>query len=738
MAENFRFKRISELPAADSVDTSDILLVLKKTDTGYTTERVPASLVENYVTEENVVDRARSVNFQESDKINNRKESAIFLRNCTFGPTIQEIDDLVATGSKREWIAEQIESSYDNSEYSEWDGTGDAPVLKTGWFGKVALHFKMPDDYTSGNFSVNLPGYYNTRASILSAFIRNNPPVGDIGSLDGNTRKEPRKSLLCKVVWALNKLIPVSVPGGGFPEETDTYPIVDWHGVLARHAFGNYADLLEEVAYNLSMARMLTHLRNQKSDDSGRQPDENFGREIMQLFSIGLYALNNDGTYKLDENGSRIETYDQFDILESSKVFTGLTRWDRPDAEYYNVASDSTMRGGGVTLAGIGRTNFLSEQTIYGIKKPARYIKKGVTYRIYSTGTTDFTKFGAANSSVGTEFTATSNGDRRAGTGEVEEKRVYPIGVVPRLKHFVPWYEDGEKNFPNLKIVIPAGTDPETNIRMMVEGLVNHPNCAPNICKNLIKLTVTSNPSPEYVARVTSVFRNNGKGVTGDMASVWTAIFTDPEANLDIRSSDTKGRVIDGFEAFCKYIRCLNGSSRYTGTQENAQVYIDGTNINPAVGYINDYENLRLGAWPYSSPSVFSYYGLDYSISPGVDWGILIPEIGSLPSNTLMNAIGALDDMINNGDPIDWRTNPSNLTRVYTPDFTETIGDLSDIDNVVNVLNLTLCGGTLGQQKIKIMKDAMSAMNSSTQNEKDDRVCVALQFIIRSPEFWVQ
>jgi hypothetical protein len=738
MAENFRFKRISELPAADSVNTSDILLVLKKTDTGYTTGKVPTSLMENYVTEATVVDRARSVNFQESDKINNRKEAAIFLRNCTLGPTIQEIDALVASGSKREWIEEQIESSYDDSEYSEWNGNGDAPILKPGWFSKVALHFKMPDDYIYGNFSVNLPGSYNTRASILSAFIRNNPPIGDIGSLTNNTRKEPRKSLLCKVVWALNKLIPVSVPGGGFPSETDTYPIVDWHGVLARHAFGNYADLLEEVAYNLSMARMLTHLRNQKSDGSGRQPDENFGREIMQLFSIGLYALNNDGTYKLDENGSKIETYNQDDILESSKVFTGLTRWDRPDAEYYNVAYDGTMRGGGATLEGIGRTAFLQDLTIYGIAKPVTYIKKGITYRIYTVGTTDFTKYGAANSNVGTEFTATIDGDRRAGTGEVEEKRVYPSGVVPRLKHFVPWYEDGEKNLPNVGIVIPAGTDPETNIRMMVEGLVNHSNCAPNICKNLIKLTVTSNPSPEYVARVTSIFRNNGKGVTGDMSSIWAAIFTDPEANLDIRSSETKGRLIDGFEAFCKYIRCLNGSSRYTGTQGDAQVYIDGTNINPAVGYINDYESSRLGAWPYNSPSVFSYYGLDYSISPGIDWGVLIPEAGSLPANTLMNAIGVFNDMINSGDPTVWRSNPSSLGRVYTPDFTETIGDLSDIDNVINVLNLTLCGGTLGQQKIKIMKDAMTAMNSSTQNDLDNRVCMALQLIIRSPEFWVQ
>jgi len=677
-----------------------------------------------------------------TDGIKTEKEAAIFLSNTTLGPSIHEIRNLVEIGSKRKWMLDQIYGSYDGSTYSEWNATGDSLELKTGWFGKVALHFKMPDDYEFSTLNVTYPGNFNTRASLLSAFIRNDPPVGDIGSLDpnSNSRKDSRKSLLCKIVWILNKLIPVSAPGGGFPgNEADTYAIVNWHGVLARHAFGNYADLLEEVAYSFSMALMLTHLRNQRSDETGRQPDENFGREIMQLFSIGLYELNDDGTYKLDNNGDKIETYDQYDILEASKVFTGLTRWDRPDAEYYNISYDATMRGGGVGLEGISRTSFLTDnQIVYGIAKPAIRIKKGKTYRIYSTGNTDFTKFGSSGNTTGLEFIANKDGDYSSGSGEVEEKRIYPLGVIPRLKHFLPWYEDGEKRFPNVGIVIPEGTDPETNIRLMVEGLTNHPNCAPNICKNLIKLAVTSNPSKGYVSRVTSVFRNNGKGVTGDMSAVWIAIFTDPEANLDVNSSETKGRVIDGFEAFCKYTRALGGSSRYTGDDDSAKIYIDGVLQNPAEGYLADNESARLGSWPYSSPSVFSYYGLDYSITPALDWGILLPEIGSLPANILMNAIRALEDMINSGDPIDWRAGPSETGRVYTPSFQSIIGNLEDLDNVINILNLILCRGTLSNQKIEILKNIMESMPSSSQDDLDNRVCLALQLIIRSPEFWVQ
>lgn len=748
MADSYKFKRISELPSAKEITEEDVLLVLKKGDDDkFTTQKVPSSLVENYVSETNAVDRGRSINYAESDKISNQREASLFLRNATLGPTINEINDLVEIGSKREWLLDQIYGSYDNSTYSEWDGTGLAPVLKAGWFAKIALQFKFPADYSDGNFSQVLPGNYHTRLSLISAFIRNNPVSGDLGSLDGNTRKDPRKSLLCKVTWVLNKLIPVSVPGGGFPLETDSYPIVDWYGnVLARHAFGNYADLLEEVSYNVSMSRMLTHLRNQKSDDTGRQPDENYGREIMQLFSIGLYKLNIDGTYALDANGSKIETYDQFDILESSKVFTGLTRWDRPDSEYYTDTSSvrNTMLGGGVSLEGMGRTNFLTEQIIYGIAKPAQYIVKGKTYRIYTAGTTNFVRFGSANNDVGTEFTATVDGNINSGTGTVEEKRIYPEGVVPRLKHYVPWYEDGEKNLPNVGIVIPAGTDPETNIRMLCEGLVNHPNCAPNICKNLIKLTITSNPSPEYVARVASVFRDNGQGVAGDMSAVWIAIFTDPEANLDIRSSETKGRILDGFEAWCKIIRSLDCSSRISidnDTRDREKVYIDGTLQDPAVGIIQDNEQNRLGSWPYNSPSVFSYYGLDYSITPASDWGILVPEIGSLPANILMSALNAISDTINNGDPIDWRTNPSNLAIVYIPSFTNTLGDLEDVDNVINKLDLLLCGGNLGKEKKRILKELMESKAlttpTPTQDELDDRVCVALELIIRSPEYWV-
>ena len=66
---------------------------------------------------------------------------------------------------------------------------------------------------------------------------------------------------------------------------------------------------------------------NLKEDANGRQPDENYAREVMQLFTIGLYELNPDGTPRLDANNQPIETYGQSDITNLARVFTGYD-WD--------------------------------------------------------------------------------------------------------------------------------------------------------------------------------------------------------------------------------------------------------------------------------------------------------------------------------------------------------------------------------------------------------------------------
>lgn len=99
--------------------------------------------------------------------------------------------------------------------------------------------------------------------------------------------------------------------------------IGEYWDILNRNAFGNYRDLLEDITLNPAMGVFLNTRGNRKADpNTGRVPDENYGREVMQLFSIGLFELNEDGTQRL-AGGNPIETYTNDDVTGIAKVFTG-------------------------------------------------------------------------------------------------------------------------------------------------------------------------------------------------------------------------------------------------------------------------------------------------------------------------------------------------------------------------------------------------------------------------------
>lgn len=104
------------------------------------------------------------------------------------------------------------------------------------------------------------------------------------------------------------------------------YSLTSFYDLLLENAFGNFRDLLKDVSLSPAMGHYLSHANNRKANPSrNRFPDQNFAREVMQLFSIGLYELNIDGSVKLDSNGEPIPTYDNDDIGEMAKIFTGLT-----------------------------------------------------------------------------------------------------------------------------------------------------------------------------------------------------------------------------------------------------------------------------------------------------------------------------------------------------------------------------------------------------------------------------
>ncbi|MBA4137909.1 MAG: DUF1800 domain-containing protein [Opitutus sp.] len=150
-----------------------------------------------------------------------------------------------------------------------------------------------------------------------------------------------------RVAYALSQIMVVSdadsnVQNGG--DGSSSY----WD-MLARNALGNFKTLMMDVTQHPIMGRYLSHYKNRKANSAtGTRPDENYAREVMQLFTIGLYQLDASGNYIFDGGGRPLETYTNDNITEFARVFTGFT-----DASTNNTGT------------GTGRTDFPSATQNY-------------------------------------------------------------------------------------------------------------------------------------------------------------------------------------------------------------------------------------------------------------------------------------------------------------------------------------------------------------------------------------
>ncbi|MEM9172224.1 MAG: DUF1800 family protein, partial [Pseudomonadota bacterium] len=127
-----------------------------------------------------------------------------------------------------------------------------------------------------------------------------------------------------RVAFALSQIFVVSDNVDAllvYPDALSTY-----YDLMLTNAFGNFRDLLYDVTTSPAMGLYLSHLNNRRSDPANNIfPDENFAREVMQLFSIGLFELNQDGSVQIGSNGLPLPTYSNADIAEFAKVFTGFS-----------------------------------------------------------------------------------------------------------------------------------------------------------------------------------------------------------------------------------------------------------------------------------------------------------------------------------------------------------------------------------------------------------------------------
>lgn len=122
-----------------------------------------------------------------------------------------------------------------------------------------------------------------------------------------------------RVIYALSEIIVISRNKNVYANE-----LAPWLQILSRNAFGNYKTLLKEITLDATMGKYLDMVNSTKPGPNGAA-NENYPRELMQLFSIGLYQLNQDGSYVLDANGKTIPTYGQNDIRQLALALTGWT-----------------------------------------------------------------------------------------------------------------------------------------------------------------------------------------------------------------------------------------------------------------------------------------------------------------------------------------------------------------------------------------------------------------------------
>ena len=206
-------------------------------------------------------------------------EAFRLLEQGTFGPVLQDIESVAKSGPEA-WINEQM---------------------------------LMPATYLSDGLAQANSQQWN---EYINVWWRHTVKADD--------------QLRQRVAFALSEILVVSADSGLGDEQS---ALANYYDLLLRNAFGNYRDLLEDVTLSPVMGEYLSMKGNRKPDASENiQPDENYAREVLQLFSIGQVLLNNDGTVKLDTDGVPLPAYDQSTIENFARVFTG---WHFANADHF-------------------------------------------------------------------------------------------------------------------------------------------------------------------------------------------------------------------------------------------------------------------------------------------------------------------------------------------------------------------------------------------------------------------
>ena len=214
------------------------------------------------------------------------------LKQGSFGPTPAEIDRVATLGTDA-WLTEQFSaaaSRYTPRAYTPQ--TRPDTCVNDTTLPVTATSYCQRDNYSL--FPTQIEFYKQ--------------------AINGNDQLRQR------VAWALSQFFVISATDVSLP-----YGMGDYQQMLRDNAFSNFRSLLEKVSLHPAMGRFLDMANNRKSTTTGVSPNENYAREILQLFSSGVNLLNDDGTEKKGLDGLPIEAYTQDEIKGFAKVFTGWT-----------------------------------------------------------------------------------------------------------------------------------------------------------------------------------------------------------------------------------------------------------------------------------------------------------------------------------------------------------------------------------------------------------------------------
>jgi uncharacterized protein (DUF1800 family) len=473
-----------------------------------------------------------------------------------------------------------------------------------------------------------------------------------------------------RVSLALSEFFVVSF--GSMEIDWRGYAITAFWDMLNKHAFGNFRQLLEDVTLSPAMGFYLNTRGNKRANSSGRQPDENYAREVMQLFTIGLYELNVDGSIKLDASGKRRETYTSDDVTQLARVFTGYD-FDR-SLHPYDTGNGVQFPGGNYKVW------------------PREYARRPMTIK----------------------------------EADHSPEEVKFLGTT-----------------------IAANTLSARKLKTALDTLFNHPNVGPFFGRQMIQRLVTSDPSPEYVARVASAFNNNGAGVRGDMKAVWTAIILDDEARSSASLSDPFfGKLREPMVRLTQWARTFNAVSK-----AGSWKIFDLSDV-----------SFSLGQSPFHAPSVFNYFRPGY-IPPGTTLassGATAPEFQIVNETTVGSYLNYMQYVIQDGmytfdpDTPEITYNKGGRTDVQG-DYANLMGLINNtVSNdaeaqrvsqaLANQLNLLLTAGQLSAGSLATIASALKAsmlqsdkqITSAKTELKSRLVAAGIFMVMASPDYLIQ